>query len=298
MRRVGSIGLAICAAALVLAPGARAADPPTGAVTSSWHSPAGNPTDSAGNPTPPGTPESMPFTVTAHSAQGGANLGRATLTVGSTSVSADLCPTAGSCTDGTATLPFSTAGFADGTYDLRVVVADVDGNSATVLDDPDFQIWNNRPAGSATATLSVGSGVPAPAPGGGGSSGGVRGASAGSCTSPRLSMVLDQKPLRIRHGVPVLVAGKRYRFTGRLTCVINGRRVSAPKRTRIDLRAIVGGSSVPKGSTTVGTKGSIVFRIASQSPRTLEFRFTGLNGKVTRVRIKIETVHVKKHKKG
>jgi hypothetical protein len=303
MRRFGSIGLAVCATAvLALAPDARADDPPTGAVTSSWHSPAGNPPlDSSGTPTPPGTPEDMPFTVTAQSAQGGANLAQATLTMGAYSVSADLCAPAGSCRSGTARLPFNTKDFADGTYDLRIVVTDVDGNVGSVVDDPGFQVWNYRPTGSKTATLSVGSSVPTPAGGGGGGpSGGVKGASAGSCTSPKLSMVLDQRPLRIRHGVPVLVAGKRYRFTGRLTCVINGRRVSAPKRTRIDVRALVRGRSAPKAHGSVGAKGKIVFRIASPSSRTLEFRFTAPNGKVTRVRIKIDTVKVKKqkHKKG
>jgi hypothetical protein len=286
MRRFGSIGLAICAAALVLAPGARAADPPTGAVISSWHSPAG--------------PETMVFQVKADAPADGPDLGQATVFVGATALVGDLCAPAGSCSSGTAAIPLDTTDFSDGTYDLRVVVADVAGNARTVLDDPDFQVWNNRPTGSSTATLSVGSSVPTPAGNaGGGSSGGVQGASAGSCTSPKLSMVLDQKPLRIRHGVPVLVAGKTYRFTGRLTCVIHGKRVSAPKRTRIDVHAIVHGKSVPKGRALVGAKGRIVFRIASQSSRTLEFRFTQLNGKVTRVRIKIATVHVKKtHKKG
>jgi hypothetical protein len=303
MREFGSIGMAVCAAvaALVLAPAARAADPPTGAVISSWHSPAGNPVNPDGTATPPGTPESMPFTVTAHSAPGGANLDTATLYLGATPVSQRaLCEPVRSCTDGTAELPFNTAGFADGFYDLHIVITDAGGLVGTVPLKPDFQIWNYRPAGSSTATLSVGSSVPTPAGGGGGgSSGGVEGASAGSCTSPKLSMVLDQRPLRIRHGVPVLAAGKRYRFTGRLTCIVNGRRVSAPKRTRIDVRAIVHGRSVSKGRTSVGAKGKIVFRIASPSARTLEFRFTAPNGKVTRVRIKIQTVHVKKkHKKG
>lgn len=290
MKRFGSIGMAVCAvaSALVLAAAAHAAgDPPAGAVVSSWHSPAG--------------PESMPFTVTASSAQGGAALGTASLFLGSTLVSQqDLCDPASSCTDGRASLPFDTTSFADATYDLRVVVADVDGNARTVLDDPDFQIWNDRPTGSSTATLSVGSSVPTPAgSGGGGSSGGVEGASAGSCTSPKLSMVLDQRPLRMHRGVPVLAANKRYRFTGRLTCVINGRRVSAPKRTRIDVRAIVHGKPAPKTHGSVGAGGKIVFRLASPNSRTLEFRFTGLDRKVTRVRIKIETVHVKKkHKKG
>jgi hypothetical protein len=295
--------MAVCAAAsaLVLAPAARAADPPTGAVTSAWHSPAGNPVGPDNKPTPPGTPEDMPFDVSARSATGGANLAQATLIVGTSARSVDLCAPAGTCQSGTARLPFNTRDFADGTYDLRIVVTDVDGNAATLLDDPDFQVWNYRPAGSSSATLSVGSSVPTPQAGGGGggSNGGVESASAGSCTSPKLSMVLDQRPLRIRHGVPVLVADKRYRFTGRLTCVVNGRRVSAPKRTRIAVLAIVHGRSVSKGRATVGAKGKIVFRLASPSSRTLEFRFTAPDGKVTRVRIKIVTVHVKKkHKKG
>jgi hypothetical protein len=302
MREFGSIGMAVCAAvaALVLAPAARAADLPTGAVISSWHSPAGNPVKPDGTATPPGTPEDMPFTVTAHAAPGG-TLSTATLYLGNTLVSQRaLCDGADPCTDGTAELPFNTGGFADGFYDLHIAITDADGQIGTVPVKPDFQIWNYRPAGSSTATLSVGSSVPTPAGGGGGgSSGGVEGASAGACTSPKLSMVLDQRPLRIRHGVPVLVAGKRYRFTGRLTCVINGRRVSAPKRTRVDVRAIVHGRSVSKGRASVGAKGKIVFRIASRSSRTLEFRFTAPNGTVTRVRIKIATVHVKKkHKKG
>ena len=37
---------------------------------------------------------------------------------------------------------------------------------------------------------------------------------------------------------------KRYRFTGRLTCVINGKRRSAPKRTRIDILNKVGKKTV------------------------------------------------------
>jgi hypothetical protein len=297
------MGVCAAAAALVLAPSARAADGPSGAVTSAWHSPAGNP---AG--TPSGTPEDMPFSVTAASAPDGANLAQAALFLGTTRVGApvDLCAPAESCRNGSATLPFNTGAFADGFYDLHIVLTDADGVTGTVPIKSDFQIWNDRPSGSSTATLSVGSSVPQPAPSGGGGGGttpggGVLGASAGSCTTPKLSMVLDQKPLRMHRGVPVLVSGKRYRFTGRLTCVINGKRVSAPKRTRIDVLAIVHGRSALEGRASVGSQGKIVFRLASTSSRTLEFRFTDPNGKVTRVRIKVETVKVKqqkKHKKG
>jgi hypothetical protein len=293
MKRFGSIGMAVCAAASALACAAAAhaaGDPPTGSVAS-WHSPAG--------------PETMPLDVRADAAPDGPNLGQATVYLaGKPILSGDLCDPAQSCRSGEVSLALGTANYLDGTYDLRVTVADATGNARTVLDDPTFQIWNDRPTGSSTATLTVGSGVPQPeASRGGGSSGGVRGASARSCTKPKLSMVLDQRPLRIRHGVPVLVAGKRYRFTGRLTCVIDGRRVAAPKRTRIEVRALVHGRSVPKGRASVGAKGKIVIRLASPSSRTLEFRFTLPSGKATRVRIRIATVHVhvkktKTHKKG
>jgi hypothetical protein len=286
MKRFGSIGTAVGAAlaALVLAQAAQAAgDAPTGAV-------GGKRSPAAGV---------LQLDILARA--GSARLDTATVEVDGVPVSQGaLCGATDPCDLGRITLPLDTTRFLDGVHHLVVAISDTAGNVGDAADE-DFQIVNQQPAYSSTATLTVGSGVPAPAGGGSGSSGGVAGASAGSCTKPKLSMLLDQRPLRIRRGVPVLVAGKRYRFTGRLTCLIDGRRRSAPKRTRIDVRAIVHGKSVPKGRATVGSAGKIVFRLAAPSSRTLEFRFTGLDGKVTRVRIKVAAVHVKpkhKHKKG
>ena len=284
MKRIGSIGMAVGAAlaALVLAEAAHAAgDAPTGAV-GGMRSPASG---------------ALQLDVLGRS--GGAPLATAAVVVDGMQVaSGPLCADTDPCDVGDVKLPLDTTRFSDGVHHLVVAIADTDGNVGNAADE-DFEVANTPPVYSNTAVLTVGSAVPQPAGGAGGSSGGVQGASAGSCTKPKLSMVLDQRPLRIRRGVPVLVAGKRYRFTGRLTCVINGRRVSAPKRTRIDVRAIVGGRSVPKARTTVGAAGKIVIRLASPSSRTLEFRFTGLDGKVTRVRIKVAAVHVKhKHKQG
>jgi hypothetical protein len=286
MKRFGSIGMAVGAAlaALVLAQAARAAgDAPTGAV-GGMRSPA-----------------SGTLTLDVLGRSGGAPLVSAAVVVDGMQVAeGPLCDGADPCDVGEAKLPLDTTPFKDGVHHLVVAIADADGNVGDAADE-DFQVTNTPTTYSNTATLTVGSGVPAPAGGGSGSSGGVAGASAGSCTKPKLSMLLDQRPLRIRRGVPVLVAGKAYRFTGRLTCLIDGKRRSAPKRTRIDVRAIVHGRSVPKGRATVGSAGKIVFRLASPSSRTLEFRFTGLDGKVTRVRIKVAAVHVKpqhKHEKG
>jgi hypothetical protein len=97
--------------------------------------------------------------------------------------------------------------------------------------------------------------------------------------------------------VPVLVKGKRYRFTGRLTCLVNNKRVSVPKRTRIELRQIVHGKSHLKGRGTVGSRGKVVVRFSVPSSRTLEFRFITADQKVTRVRIKVRVVKVAKHEK-
>jgi hypothetical protein len=96
--------------------------------------------------------------------------------------------------------------------------------------------------------------------------------------------------------VPVLVKGKRYRFSGRLTCLVNNKRVSAPKRTKIELRQIVGGKSHLKGRAAVGSHGKLALRLSVPSSRTLEFRFTTADKKVTSVRIKVQVV--KKHEKG
>jgi hypothetical protein len=126
----------------------------------------------------------------------------------------------------------------------------------------------------------------------------VLGAGAGSCVKPKLSMRLSQQPLRIHKGVPVLVKDKRYRFSGRLTCLVANKRVSAPKRTRIELRQLVGGRSHLKGHATVGSHGKLVIRLSVPTSRTLEFRFTTADKKVTRVRIKVQVVKVFKHKKG
>jgi len=175
----------------------------------------------------------------------------------------------------------------------------VDGNSAPIADQ-DFEVDNReRPySPSVHVDLTIGSDVPGSPPGRNpGGSGGVLGGSATSCASPKLSMLLAQKPVRVRKGAVVLVRGKKYRFTGRLTCLVRNKRVSAPKRTKIQIFAIVKGRTAPKGTALVGSGGRIVIRLASPSARTLEFRFRNVDGRIARVRIKVQTVEPpRKHK--
>jgi hypothetical protein len=72
---------------------------------------------------------------------------------------------------------------------------------------------------------------------------------------PQLTMRLAQRPLRWRRGVPVLRAGRTYRFAGRLTC--------APEGT------------VVEGAGAVGADGRITTRIAYRGGRTVEFSAHG-----------------------
>lgn len=73
--------------------------------------------------------------------------------------------------------------------------------------------------------------------------------------APQLTMRLAQRPLRWRRGVPVLRAGRTYRFAGRLTC--------APEGT------------VVEGAGPVGADGRISTRIAYRGDRTIEFSAHG-----------------------
>jgi hypothetical protein len=184
-------------------------------------------------------------------------------------------------------LHVDTQAFPDGPHRLSVTIRDAGDRTFTI--DKDLEVWNHPPTGSPTATLNIGS-SPDATPGaanGGGSSGGVEGASATSCGSPRLSMFLGQKPLRVSNGVPVLLKGKRYRFTGRLTCLVGGKRKSAVKGARIDVRNVVRGKTVRKGGATVRGAGRITLILAYPSSRTIEFRYTAGDGKTSKVRIKV-----------
>ena len=174
-------------------------------------------------------------------------------------------------------------------YELAVRVYDWAGNSATHTTA--MEILNTINLGTNVQTLNIGtSGVQTPAttnPTTGGT-GGVAGASSQSCSSPRLSFSLAQKPLRISGSTLVLQKMKRYRFSGRLSCVINKKRVSAPKRTRIDIFNKIGKKTLEKRGTTVSGKGRLRIILAYGTSRTITFRFTNSDGKRAQVSIKVK----------
>jgi len=202
---------------------------------------------------------------------------------------------------GTVDLPVNTRAVPNGNHTISVTVRDWAGNTTTLMDNVPTEILNDPYLGTNTATLSIGtSGTTIPnatnnPPSGG--SGGVAGATAQSCRSPRLSFSLSNKPMRISKGVPVLQYGKRYRFNGRLTCVINGKRKSAPKRARVDILNKVGKKTIEKAGTTVRDKGRLTVILSYKSSRTITFRFTNSGGQRSTVNIKIKVEKKKKKKK-
>jgi hypothetical protein len=196
--------------------------------------------------------------------------------------------------NGRRTMDIDTNRYFDGDHRLTVLLYDAAGHKVTLVGERPFKLTNHPNPGSSTATLSIGSGNTGQQNGsrgsGGGGSSGVAGASSTSCNSPRLSLELSQKPLKVSNGVPVLKSGKRYRYRGRLTCVLNGKRRSAAPKTRIDLLNTVGKRTLVKGGTTVRAQGQITIILAYKSSRTLIFRYTNPDGKQSQVKLKIKIV--------
>jgi hypothetical protein len=181
-----------------------------------------------------------------------------------------------------APLSVDTTGVTDGAHRLVVRATDAGGNSTTISDQA-VEVINTAPQPSATATLGVGTGAIS---GAGGASGG--GASAlEPCPSPRLSMRLSQRPLRRSRGVAVLRARRRYRFAGRLTCLVAGRRVSAPQGLGVELLNVVRGRTLRKTGMTVRRRGRLTIILAYRSSRAIIFRYRATDGRTARVRIRI-----------
>jgi hypothetical protein len=189
---------------------------------------------------------------------------------------------------GEATLAVPTGGFLDGPHVLTVTVRDAAGNVTTLVEQG-ITIANTPPKDTSTVTVNVGSGR-IRGPSGSGPPGGPVGPEEEVCASPRLEVFLASRPLRIRKGRPVLAAGRKYRWRGKLTCRIDGKRRPAPRGTVVQLRSIVGGRVVSTRRVKVGRRGRLSLRLALRSSRVLVFRFAGTDGDVVRVRVRVRVI--------
>ncbi len=196
-------------------------------------------------------------------------------------------------------LDVDTTEVSDGQRELVVWVTDAEGTSTelfrrtiTIENTPRPSPCTVRADKSCDVTVQIGSGTitPQPSPG----DGGVAGEGASSCASPQLSMRLASRPLRYRRGVPVLAAGRSYRYAGNLTCRINGRRKPAPRGTQVQVRNRLRGWTISKPSITLRKAGDVVANLAYRSSRVVIFRVRATGGDVVRVRIPIRVVRVGK----
>ncbi len=176
---------------------------------------------------------------------------------------------------------------ADGLRTVRVSVLDVSG--AEFVQTSQITVDNAPIPNNPVVVVSVGSGnlSPSPPPPGGTD---PPPAGAPTCKSPRLSMFLDERPLRYRRGVPVLKAGRKYRFEGRLTCMYNGRPRPAKRGTLVQVRNVVRGFTIFKPALEVGRNGRLVANLRFNSSRVLVFRVMGSGGNIIRVRIPLRVV--------
>jgi hypothetical protein len=285
------LGLGVVLAVALVAPSVASASP--NGIVAGWQSP---------------TDGEMELTVLATPDTSGAALSSATATLGGEAVATESF-TDGTCSescparvelavdtcdpddDGKCRRP-------DGDRLLVVTIDDVNGGQSQILRQM-ITVENTKPAPpcvvtrhTCTLTVQIGSGTitPQPSPGGGS----VGGESGPVCASPRLSMRLASKPLRRRRGVPVLAAGRTYRYAGTLTCRINGRRRPAPRGTQVQVRNRLRGWTISKPSITLRKAGDVVVRLSYRSSRVVIFRVRAASGDVVRVRIPIRVVKVKK----
>ncbi len=191
---------------------------------------------------------------------------------------------------GTVELEVPTTSHPDGPHNLDFHVNDAAGNvSATV--ERVITVRNTPAVYASTVTVHVGTGVaipPAPSSAGAGAR---PGSVAPTCQSPRLRVALTRKPLRrMRSGVPVLVAGKSYRFSGGLTCMVGTRRVNAPRGVPIDVYHHFGRRVVRKPSAKTQLKGRVVVNQRLYGSRVIVFRVGGKRREVVAVRIRVAVI--------
>jgi hypothetical protein len=186
---------------------------------------------------------------------------------------------------GTVSLEALTTGIADGPQRLEVTVEDGTGRVTHILDRT-VTVANTPPQYSSTVDLRIGS-HPASGPSGGTPDPPGVGGEQSGCRSPQLAVVLSRRAVRIRRGLPLLAAGKRHRFAGRLTCHDGTRRVAAARGTPIGLRHWVDGTIRRQKVLRIGANGRFSALVRVDGRRTLAFRARSATGKIVRVRIRV-----------
>ncbi len=185
-----------------------------------------------------------------------------------------------------------------GTHSLKVRVTDAAGTTTT-LEERTIEVQGPPQPGPSTVTITVGNqGYPSSGGGGpGSSSGSTPGGTPVPCQLPELSMKLASKPLRWveidKRRVPVLRSRRRYVFRGRLTCLVDKRRVSAPTGIVVRVLYKIGRHTyyTPGEDTVTVYRGRLRAILGYSSSRTIIFRYKPGDGEFAQVKIPIEIAH-------
>ncbi len=299
--------IAVIAAAVLVAPRAQATVPVKLASATLGVSDRGPATGAVGgvrNPVEVGS--TLDLTIDASDPSSG--LARAEAAIGGNNATVSLCPPpasgsgavkaslGGDCPESVSNVPLSIGVGGEGSHELRVSVTDAAGNTTTLVDQT-IEVQSPPQSGPNTVTIGIGSQGPPSEPAGGvlGSSSTGASTSASACLSPKLSMKLTSKPLRYakvnKRRVPVLLARRFYVYRGRLTCLLNGRRVSAPTGTVVHVLYKIGRRTFKSGRGTMTVhRGNLraILGYGYTSSRTIVFRYGPINGELVQVKIPIE----------
>jgi hypothetical protein len=232
------------------------------------------------------------LSLTIDASDTGSGLTSAQASIDGNTASVSLC-SAPPCPQAVSNIPLSIDVGTAGSHMLLVTVTDAVGNTGTLLEAP-IEVLDPVPLGSNTVTVGITAiheGPPVeppeepahkhlpkePPP-----------RVPPVCPSPMLEMHLASKPLGYtRKGVPMLRRDRRYRFTGRLTCLHGRRRVSAPDGTPVRVLYKVGRRISTAGhDAMLVRKGRLGTMLALKSARTIVFRYSQAGGEDVEVRIR------------
>jgi len=303
LRNTTAAAIAVIAAAVLTVPRAQATVPvklASATLGVSDSAPAAGTVGGVRNPVEVGS--TLSLTIDASDPSSG--LVRAEAAIGGNTATVSLCPPGGECPESVSNVSLSIGVGGEGSHELRVSVTDAAGNTTTLVDRT-IEVQSPAQSGPNTITIGIGSQPPSSQPPGGQPpfsepAGGVAGSTASgaavTCRSPMLTMRLLSKPLRYtkvkKRLIPVLRARRNYTYRGRLTCLLGGRRVSAPTGTVVHVFYKVGRRPARRsgrGTMTVH-KGNLtaILGYSYTSARTIIFRYGPINGELVQVKIPIE----------
>lgn len=233
------------------------------------------------------------LSLTIDASDTGSGLASAQASIDGNTASVSLCSSP-PCPQAVSNIPLSIDVGGAGSHVLLVTVTDAVGNTGTLLEAP-IEVLDPVPSGGNTVTVGISAmheGPPVEPPEEPAHKHPLKEPPPRVppvCPSPMLEMRLASTPLGYtRKGVPVLRRGRRYRFTGRLTCLHGRRRASAPDGTPVRVLYKVGRRTFRAGRGTMLVHGgSLSVMLGFKSTRTIIFRYSQAGGEDVEVRIRM-----------